>query len=176
MTRFALSSLCVVVALGCSVSAIQDARRLPQTDPDYRVIRDAALKWRDAVISRNIDVLVSYTWPEMRDGARQLLANTKSSAHRRLISGTDSIAALLKSAPPDRIYLFEQRPETAPSMEFRYLVVCYDTAVSTRQWPTSFVAMVGLSSKEVFCQYWMKDGAQMLTSYDFLLSNDGDDS
>jgi hypothetical protein len=59
---------------------------------------------------------------------------------------------------------------------FRYLVVCYDASTAGRQWPTNFIALQRLAenNKDVFCQYWMKDGGQMLMSYDFLLPDDGD--
>jgi len=72
----------------------------------YANLRGLLGTWLDAVLRRDVDVLVGLAAPEDRDGVRAALLDAQSELTKVLFSGADSVQARFVATPKPRIYLF----------------------------------------------------------------------
>jgi hypothetical protein len=145
----------VLLATGPAVPA-HSLEKLDADSPLYRQAFPQIVKWRSAIVARNILGLVSFAYPENREWMSVLLTNPKSTQY---ISAFSDSPASLRShlLPRTGVVLFEQLDLPYSRNGLQYVMACFVTADEERKpWPDDSAALKEFAqSAGVPCQLFM---------------------
>jgi hypothetical protein len=147
----------------------EDFELISEDHPLYQQLMRAAVTWKDALLSRQIDVLVSFALPEYRKYVSSYLRDQKSDLYSFLYNegyGKKSIYEILKKAKKLRIVIVKHKrlQEFGHGTDFYY----YDEARLKVHFPlTNQKERSLLDEGKMFKIFFFEEKGSWYTSYEF---------
>jgi hypothetical protein len=158
--------------------SVRDTEVLSEKSAIYGEIMYVAIKWKDAVLMKDIEALVSYAAPEAQRGVKAEIENKSSELYRLFYDsqwnqekGGHSVYDILKNAKKLRIVI--QRDKDLEKFGGGVTVIYYDeNRIKLRlplllDDPNDKEVQLLFDKGDIWSMYFFKRGEKWYTSYDF---------
>lgn len=167
---YGISTLFFLNQLTCSIA---NAAILTQSSATYKEIMPIATEWKDAVINKRYDILVSYALPEAQEHAKIELNNPKSKLYKILydkpwnnLRGGKSFYEILKNAKQLSIEVEQIGNLRDDGNGLR--IYFFDAKKTTPQFPLNDMTLQKMIDKgDVVMMFFFKTEGRWYTSYSF---------
>ncbi len=147
-------------------NGLADDEVVLRNSPLYKELMPVAAKWKDAVLNRNVKVLLDYASPEDRKYIAPKLKDKKSTLYNGLFGEKDSFYGVLKRARRLKIVLIKHEglEEAGQGVSIFY----YDADKIRLEFPLSIEEKQKLyDSGKIIEVFFFKEGGKWFTSYEF---------
>ena len=139
---------------------------ISRNSPLYKEIRTVATEWKNAVLNRDVNVLLDYASPEDRKYIAPKLKDKKSTLYKCLFGEKDSFYETLRKASRLKIVLIKHEglEEFGQGVSIFY----YDEEEIKLEFPLiSEEAQKLLDRRKIVEVFFYKDAGKWFTSYEF---------
>ena len=155
--------ICVVLQ---PIAAMAEREVVSEKSPLYQELMPVAIEWKNAVLKKQVDVLVSYALPEARKKVASYLKNRNSDLYGIFYKRKDSIYDRLRNAKRLKIVLVERKEleRFGQGTDVYY----YDEDKIKLEFPLSDKkAQSLLDERKIVLMFFFKEEDRWFTSYDF---------
>jgi hypothetical protein len=153
-----------IVSQGSNVLANDEL--VPENSPLYNELMQVALKWKNAVLNKNVNVLVYYALPEYKKNVASKLKNKNSDLYRIFFKDKESFYEILRKAKRLKIVLVKHKglEKAGKGVNIYY----YDEDRIKISFPLSIdEAQVLYEKGEIISVFFFEDEGQWFASYEF---------
>ena len=154
------------------VLAVAENEVVSEKSPLYQELMPAAIEWKNAVLKKQVEVLVSYVLPEARKKVASDLKNSNSDLYGIFYKGKNSIYDRLSKAKRLKIVLVKKKELEGFGQGTD--VYYYDEDKIKLQFPLSDKKVQSLLREgKIVLMFFFKEEGRWFTSYEFF-DNNGD--
>ena len=156
-------------------NAIAEREVVCKDDSLYKELMPVAIKWKDAVLNKQVQILGSYALPEARKAVISDLRNVNSDLYRLFYIGSNSFYERLRRAKNLKIVFVKEKE--LERFGQGTLVYYYDETRITPKFPLVSVEETSLSEKgEILAMFFFKIEGHWFASYEFFDNDAGDEA
>ena len=164
--KFFLSLLFLAGFLLPSLNALGNSEVVEENSPIYDELMQTAIKWKNAILNKDMNVLVNFALPEGREYIIPKLKDKNSELYRTLFKGKKSIYEILRKLKKIKIVMVKH--EGLEEAGQGTTVYYYDEDRSKLRFPlTSDEEQKLHDQAEIVSKFFFKTEGQWFTSYEF---------
>ena len=153
-----------IISQGSNVLA--NGQVVPENSALHKELMPVAVKWKNAVLNKNVTVLVNYALPEYKKNVASKLKDNNSDLYRIFFKDKNSFYEILRRSKRLKIVLVKHKglEEAGKGVSIYY----YDEARIKIAFPLSIDEAQRLYDKgEIISVFFFEDEGQWFASYEF---------